>query len=63
MNILNTVILSIYSPSHGAYTEREVSIIRPFRVTYKGAARIIAKQRGCKPSDINVIRIQTSLFA
>jgi hypothetical protein len=63
MKVLNTIILSIYSPSHGAYTERKASIIRPYKLTYKGAARILAKERGCKPSDINVIRIQTAIFA
>ena len=62
MKILNIITLSIYSPSHGAYTEREESLTRPYRVTYKGAARIIAKERGCKPSDLNVIRIETSIF-
>jgi hypothetical protein len=63
MKILNRIILSFYSTAHGAYTEREEALIRPYKVTYKGAARILAKERGCKPSDLNVIRIETSIFA
>lgn len=41
--IANIVTLSTYCPHYCAHTERTVWIVRPYRLTYTGAARILRR--------------------
>jgi hypothetical protein len=63
MKVLNNVIISVFSTAHQAYTEKTISFIRPNKITYKGAARMIQKEHGYSADSFSVVRIETSIFA
>jgi hypothetical protein len=62
VKILNTVIYTIWSESHQAHVECRSSFIRPRKLTYAGAQRMIRSGADDKvPSPTaNVTRIETA---
>ena len=57
--IANIVTISTYCPQYQAFEERQIWLNRRYRLTYRGAQRIITKTH---PSSI-VTRIQTVIYA
>jgi hypothetical protein len=67
MKIVNFVTVST-EVKPGWFEEKQHRIIRSKKLTYVGAARIIAKRlsengAAVRPSDIRVVRIETMLWA
>ena len=60
--VLNNIVVSVYSNHYKAYEEKTYSVIRPYKLTYAGAARVIAKMTEDKPSEINVVRIESLIY-
>ena len=63
-------LISVYAHIYNAdgkivCHEKQYRFIRSrmFKPTYVGAARMIAKETGVKPSDISVTRIESASFA
>jgi hypothetical protein len=59
MKIWNIITVSTYIPSRNAYQEGQMCLIRPYKLTYLGAQRIIRKHG----STGFVTRIETSIYA
>lgn len=57
--IANIVTISTYCPQYQAFEERQIWLNRRYRLTYRGAQRIISKSH---PSSI-VTRIDTAIYA
>lgn len=64
MKILNTVTYTVYSASHNAHVECRRSFIRPRKLTYAGAQRMIRNGAGEQtPSPTaSVTRIETAVM-
>ena len=64
MKILNTITATRYSEQYNAPVERTYSLIRPYVLTYKGAARALKNEYPEMDTQKLVItHIQTALFA
>ena len=66
MKTLITVTAHAYSGSTIAYPERRYSFVRPRSAstpTYAGAARMVAAELGCRPSDVSVARVEAVAYA
>lgn len=61
MNIANIITISTYSAAYNAHTERTIWIVRPYRLTYRGAERIL--RRDNQLGDGSVVRIETAIIA
>ena len=61
MRIANILTVSTYSAAYNAHTERSVWLIRPYRLTYRGAERILRKLNTL--GDGSVVRIETAVCA
>ena len=61
MKIANIVTISTYSAFYNAYEERQIWLIRPYRLTYRGAERILRKLNTL--GDGSVVRIETAVCA
>jgi hypothetical protein len=61
MKIANIATVSTYSPAFKAHTERTLWIVRPYRLTYKGAERILRREG--RLGDGTVVRLETTLCA
>jgi hypothetical protein len=44
MKILNTIVTSTYSTHYHAHVERTYSVVRPFKITHRGAYRILKNE-------------------
>jgi len=63
MKILNTIITTRYSESYNAHVERTYSIIRPYVLTYKGAARALKNEfPDLDTSAFIITRIETAIY-
>jgi hypothetical protein len=66
MKTLTTITAHAYSGDRITHPERRYTFIRPRsakKPTYTGAARMVAKEIGCKPSDVSVARVETVCYA
>lgn len=64
MKILNTVTATSYSEQYNAHIEKTYSLIRPYVLTYRGAARAIKNEYpDLDTNSLTVTRIQTAIFA
>lgn len=61
MKIANILTISTYSGAYNAHTERSVWLIRPYRLTYRGAERILRKLNSL--GDGSVVRIECIAIA
>ena len=59
--LANIITLSTYCPQHRAYTERTVWLMRPYRLTYTGAARIL--RRTNQLGSDSVVRLECASVA
>lgn len=65
MKTLINITAHAYSGNKVAHPERTYSMIRPASAktpTYAGAARMVAKELGCKPSDVSVQRVEALAY-
>jgi hypothetical protein len=64
MKIANIVTISTYSAFYNAYEERQIWLIRRYRLTYRGAKRILRKLNTLGAnSDGSIVRIETAVYA
>ena len=64
MKILNTVTTTRYSEQYNALIERTYSLIRPYVLTHKGAARALKNEYPeTDTTSLNITHIQTAIFA
>jgi hypothetical protein len=67
MKIANIITVSTYSAFYNAFEERQIWIVRPYRITHRGAERILRKMRtlGAHFGAWNgsVVRIEASILA
>jgi len=56
MKIANILTISTYSAAYNAHTERSVWLIRPYRLTYRGAERVLRKLNTL--GDGSVVRLE-----
>jgi hypothetical protein len=67
MKTLINIIAHVYDENGKiTHAERSFSFIRPRsakKPTYIGAARMVAKDLGCAPSDVAVTRIEVMCYA
>jgi hypothetical protein len=59
MKIANIITISKHIPSRNAYEESQIWLIRPYKLTYLGAQRIIRKGG----NGGFVTRIETAIYA
>ena len=64
MKILNNITATRYSEQYNALIERTYSLIRPYVLTYKGAARALKNEYPeMDTTSLNITHIQTAIFA
>jgi hypothetical protein len=64
MKILNNITVTRYSSHFQAHMESTFSIIRPYVLTYRGAARAIKNEHpGTYTKNLNITRIETVIYA
>ena len=64
MKVLNTITATYYSEQYNAHIERTYSLIRPYVLTYRGAARALKNEHPEMDTQKLVItHIQTAIFA
>lgn len=64
MKILNTITATRYSEQYNAHIEKTYSLIRPYVLTYKGAARALKNEHPeMDTTSLNITHIQTAIFA
>jgi len=61
MKIANIVTISTFSAFYNAFEERQIWLVRPYRLTYRGAERILRKLNTL--GDGSVVRIETAACA
>ena len=61
MKIANILTISTYSAAYNAHTERSVWLIRPYRLTYRGAERVLRKLNTL--GDGSVVRLECIAIA
>jgi hypothetical protein len=61
MKIANILTVSTYSAAYNAHTERSVWLVRPYRLTYRGAERILRKLNSL--GDGSVVRLECIAIA
>lgn len=65
MKTLINITAHAYTGSKVTHPERTYSFVRRASAktpTYAGAARMIAKEIGCKPSDVSVQRVESLAY-
>lgn len=65
MKTLINITAHAYTGSKVVHPERTHSFVRPANAktpTYVGAARMVAKELGCKPSDVSVQRVEALAY-
>lgn len=62
--VLNIVTSSHYVPSYGAHVEQESRMLRPYKLTCRGAERILRKRLQSEGTKWNgtVIRVETAIY-
>ena len=64
MKILNTIVTTRYSATYNARVEKSYSLIRPYVLTYRGAARALKNEYPeLETASLVVTRIETAVFA
>jgi hypothetical protein len=64
MKILNTIVTTTYSTHYHAHVERTYSVVRPFRITHRGAYRILKNMHPeLHTSSLVVCRIEHAEYA
>jgi hypothetical protein len=61
MKIANILTVSTYSAAYNAHTERSVWLVRPYRLTYRGAERILRKLNSL--GDGSIVRLECIAIA
>jgi len=61
MRIANILTVSTYSAAYNAHTERSVWLVRPYRLTYRGAERILRRLNSL--GDGSVVRLECIAIA
>ena len=65
MKTLINITAHAYAGNKIAHPERVHSFVRPASAkqpTYAGAARMVAKELGCKPSEVSVTRVEAMCY-
>jgi hypothetical protein len=63
MKILNTITATRYSEAYKAHVEKTYSLIRPYVLTYKGAAKALKNEYPeMDTSSLVITRIQTAIY-
>ena len=63
MKILNTITATRYSTEYKAHVERQYSLIRPYSLTYAGAARALKNEYPeLHTASLIVTRIETATY-
>lgn len=64
MKILNTITATRYSEQYNAHVEKTYSLIRPYVLTCRGAARALKNEYPeMDTKNLTVTHIQTAIFA
>jgi len=61
MKIANIITISTHSAFYNAHTERQIWVVRPYRLTHRGAERILRKINSLGSG--SVVRIETAVYA
>ena len=65
-NMKTLITITAIAPTTSAPSvERQFSFIRPHsatKPTYRGAERMVAKEVGCKPSQVSAIRVEACCY-
>lgn len=61
MKIANAVTISTFSAFYNAFEERQIWVVRPYRLTHRGAERILRKLNSLGSG--SVVRIETAIYA
>lgn len=63
MRILNTITTTSYAPSFKAHMEKTYSLIRPYRITHKGAYRALKNEHPeLHTASLVVCRVEYATF-
>lgn len=63
MKILNTIITTRHNEAYNAHVERTYSVIRPYVLTYKGAARALKNDfPDLDTASLVITRIETAIY-
>ncbi len=64
MNIMHTITVSTYRPSYRMWEQSQRRIVRPYKLTYKGAERILRKEAREYGNEFegSVVHIETAIF-
>ena len=61
MKIANIITVSTFSAFYNAFEERQIWLVRPYRLTYRGAERILRKLNTL--GDGSVVRLECIAIA
>jgi len=63
MKILNTIITTRYNAAYNAHVEKTYNLIRPYVLTYKGAARALKNDfPDLDTAALVITRIETAIY-
>jgi hypothetical protein len=63
MRILNTITATRYSSNYNAHVEKTYSLIRPYVLTCKGAAKALKNEHPeMDTKNLTITHIQTSIY-
>jgi hypothetical protein len=62
MKLANICTVSCFCSRYNAFAERTIWLIRPYKLTYKGAERILRKEGWITDPSASVVRLETAIF-